>query len=477
MLSNVTLKLIDGVHVVVPDSLNLITPYILREQEDWFEDEIKFLRHLIQPGQKVIDIGANCGVYTLTMARLVGPAGQVWAFEPASSTANLLASGIAANNFTNVVLVRSALSSVPGTAQLSVNEHSELNGLVRGEHFTGAAETVPCVTLDGSMDSHGWKDIDFMKIDAEGEEANILHGGAKFLATESPLIQYEIKAGADLHMDLVRHFLQLGYRSYRLVPGLHLLVPFDEKEPVDGYLLNLFCCKPDKAARLAAAGFLLEAKNSAPPSHQPGVSGVSNGPGFDYTHGWQETLAKLPYGKLLSEWWAKQMADNQGNEVEEPLFHYGLSRDTSLSKAERFAALETSYLQFKRLCETQPVYLRLSSLARVALDYGARSVAVNALAQLCSLIFEQQQLTPAEPFLAPGVRFDSVSPPNQPSVANWVLAAALEELERNQVFSSYFSGMASLRRLEIIRDLGFGSDEMKRRLLLIKQRFGAESDP
>jgi hypothetical protein len=37
--------------------------------------------------------------------------------------------------------------------------------------------------------------------------------------------------------------------------------------------------------------------------------------------------------------------------------------------------------------------------------------------------------------------------------------------------------MASLRRLEIIRDLGFGSDEMKRRLLLIKQRFGAQSDP
>jgi FkbM family methyltransferase len=477
MLPNVTLKLVDGVRVVVPDSVNLITPYILREQEDWFEDEIKFLRHLIQPGQKVIDIGANYGVYTLTMARLVGPAGHVWAFEPASSTASLLASSIAANNFTNVVLVRSALSNVPGAAQLSVNEHSELNELVRGEHFTGASETVPCVTLDGSIDGYGWQDIDFMKIDAEGEEANILHGGAKLLATESPLIQYEIKAVKELHMDLVRHFLQIGYRSYRLVPGLDLLVPFDEKAPVDDYLLNLFCCKPDKAARLAAAGFLLEPKSTAPPSHQPGVRRVSSGSGFDDTHGWQETLAKLPYGKLLSEWWAKQMTGDQGKEVEEPLFHYALSRDTALSKAERFAALETSYLQFKRLCETQPVYLRQSSLARVAFDYGARSVAVNALAQLCSSIFQQQQLSPAEPFLAPGVRFDSVSPPNQQSVANWVLAAALEELERSQAFSSYYTGNSSLRRLEMIRDLGFGSDEMKRRLLLIKQRFGVQSGP
>ncbi len=252
MLSNITLTLVDGVHVVVPDSLSLITSYVLREQEDWFEDEIKFLRHLIGPGQRVIDIGANCGVYTLTMANRVGPAGHVWAFEPASSTANLLASSIAVNNFANVVLVRSALSNVPGTAQLSVHENSELNELVRGGHFAGATETVPCVTLDGSMDVYGWKDIDFIKIDAEGEEANILRGGANFLAAESPLIQYEIKAGTGVHMELVRQFLDLGYRSYRLVPGLDLLVPFDDKAVVDGYLLNLFCCKPDRAARLAA---------------------------------------------------------------------------------------------------------------------------------------------------------------------------------------------------------------------------------
>src|SRR5579872_223267 len=107
MPSNVTLELVDGVRVVVPDSLDLITPYVLQEQKDWFEDEIKFLRRLIRPGQKVIDIGANCGVYALTLARLVGPTGRVWAFEPASGTANLLASGIAANNFTHLELIRS----------------------------------------------------------------------------------------------------------------------------------------------------------------------------------------------------------------------------------------------------------------------------------------------------------------------------------------------------------------------------------
>ncbi|MBK7673942.1 MAG: hypothetical protein IPJ27_03790 [Candidatus Accumulibacter sp.] len=61
MTATATLTMVDEVRVVVPDSLDLITPYVLLEQQDWFEDEIKFLRHLLQPGQKVIDIGANYG--------------------------------------------------------------------------------------------------------------------------------------------------------------------------------------------------------------------------------------------------------------------------------------------------------------------------------------------------------------------------------------------------------------------------------
>jgi hypothetical protein len=43
MTSTAVFTLVDGTKVVAPASLNLITPYVLREQHDWFEDEIKFL--------------------------------------------------------------------------------------------------------------------------------------------------------------------------------------------------------------------------------------------------------------------------------------------------------------------------------------------------------------------------------------------------------------------------------------------------
>jgi hypothetical protein len=71
--------------------------------------------------------------------------------------------------------------------------------------------------------------------------------------------------------------------------------------------------------------------------------------------------------------------------------------------------------------------------------------------------------------LAPGERFDTMSPGKL--IADWVAAAALEELERNQSFSSFYSPQISRERLKIIRDLGFGSAEMKRRLDLLQRRF------
>jgi hypothetical protein len=111
-----TFEIAGGARIVTPDSMSLVTPYVLYEQQDWFEEEIGFLRSFLQPGCRAIDIGANYGIYTLSIAKAVGPTGAVWAFEPASSTAAFLEQGIAANGFQQVTLERSAVSCECGTA-------------------------------------------------------------------------------------------------------------------------------------------------------------------------------------------------------------------------------------------------------------------------------------------------------------------------------------------------------------------------
>jgi FkbM family methyltransferase len=466
MTSPITLRLHDDVQIVVPNSLNLITPYVLQEQEDWFEDEIKFLRCLLQPGQKIIDIGANYGVYTLSMAKTVGATGKIWSFEPASSTASFLAAGIEANDFKQIVLEQSALSNACGEAKLSLNTNSELNSLVH-EDSSGTTETVPLVTLDNCMNRYEWQEIAFVKIDAEGEEANILKGGQRFFSELSPLVQYEIKAGLDVHLELVQNFADMGYKSYRLVPGLNLLVPFDP-ESLDGYLLNLFCCKPDCAQKLIQQGYLLDIDSYSSQPDQELLSKISEQIKTKNEYSWQHTIAKLPYGLELNSLWEQTMASDNNADLKQLLSYYSFSCEVEVSNSERFTALQASFSGLLTLCNQRTSYSLLASLARVATDFGARSIAVKALIMITESIFSGDEIDISEPFFIPGNRFETLCPDSD---GNWYFAAVLEELERLESFSSFYMGSAALPRLELLRDLGFSSNEMERRLKLLQQRF------
>src|ERR1700704_3975027 len=128
-LDALELELSDGVTLAVPASLESITTYILLEQETWFEKELIFLRHWLQPGMTAIDIGANLGAYSLPMARLVGPTGHVFAYEPGSETRALLERSRELNAAFSLQISAFALSDAPREGRLVFGHSSELNAL------------------------------------------------------------------------------------------------------------------------------------------------------------------------------------------------------------------------------------------------------------------------------------------------------------------------------------------------------------
>ena len=65
----------------------------------------------IQPGDTVLDLGANIGYFTLLFAKLVGNNGIVFAFEPEPQNIALLTKNIKINNYKNVTLVPKAVSN------------------------------------------------------------------------------------------------------------------------------------------------------------------------------------------------------------------------------------------------------------------------------------------------------------------------------------------------------------------------------
>src|SRR2546428_4503951 len=63
------------------------------------EDEVRFVRSVLAPGDTAVDVGAHIGFFTMHMAALVGSAGTVYAFEPFDANADLLERSIAENRF------------------------------------------------------------------------------------------------------------------------------------------------------------------------------------------------------------------------------------------------------------------------------------------------------------------------------------------------------------------------------------------
>lgn len=215
----------------VPADLNCISTYVLLEQGRWFEKEIDFIYQFATPGMTALDIGANVGVYTLPLAKLVGPTGQVVAYEPGTMNRRHLEQSLIMNQRNNVVISRAALSDCAGTGWLQIERSGQLNQLVTRPVDSVAVESVEVSTLDAELDRFNWTQVDFMKIDAEGQEAAIINGGQRFFETYSPLILFEVKHQLVINHSLIGDFKGLGFEIYRLLGDGSMLVPVDDTEP------------------------------------------------------------------------------------------------------------------------------------------------------------------------------------------------------------------------------------------------------
>ena len=438
--------------VVVPGDATLITPYVLIEQRDWFETEIKFLRKWLKPGMRTMDIGANYGLYTLTMAKGIGPQGKQIAVEPTPNTAACLRESLAHNHFENTTLVECALSNRAGNAVLQMMSNSELNTLAESEKTGEDSIEVTVNTLDAvaaPLDG-----VDFIKLDAEGEEERIIEGGLQTLRASSPLIMFEVKHGTSVNHSLLSTFQRLEYGLYRLIPGLDLLAPFDIAVDLDSHLLNLFACDSKRAQRLSEEGVLV-------PSD---VSDVSLPPASAAS---EATSAKaLPYFHELGANWANaaKVAGSQHHDL--ALVDHGLAHATDdFGANERYALLLRALHHINEAIDVLETIPRLLTLARIRAELGQQDQAVKTLDRLVELL-EKGSANLTEPFLSPSPEFDPIVPGN--AVSSWCLSAVLTQRELLGHYSTYYTGAKSVPRLERLMSLGFASPEMQRRLILAK---------
>ncbi|TBR20121.1 FkbM family methyltransferase [bacterium] len=141
-----------------------------------------------QPGQCVLDAGANIGVYATFAARRVGPEGTVAAFEPHPGNCSVLRENAARNGLAWLKVFEAALDEKPGEAELFVHERAINHSLVRR---TGRSVRVRVTTIDAAVAELALKRLDILKIDTEGNVAGILRGARETLKRFRPRIAFE----------------------------------------------------------------------------------------------------------------------------------------------------------------------------------------------------------------------------------------------------------------------------------------------
>lgn len=147
---------------------------------------------LCRPGDCVLDIGANVGDWTMPIALRVGPTGRVLAFEPVPYLAETIAKTARINRHDWVEVHRLALGAADGTSEFSVergNSGGSRLGRCEGDF---SLIHVPVRRLDGLLAGRPDIDrIDFIKIDVEGHEIEVLEGARDTLTRFRPPLVLE----------------------------------------------------------------------------------------------------------------------------------------------------------------------------------------------------------------------------------------------------------------------------------------------
>lgn len=199
--------------------------------------ECIFLERYLRKGDKVIDAGANVGLYTLFLAHLVGPDGEVVAFEPGSKAVARLRENLLVNALSNVRVVEAAVADYEGTAQF--NQDEDAANTFAALRTSKASSEVQVVRLDDDL-THGQFAV--CKLDVEGAEPGALRGAERGLSNGNPAVWLIELTNRTLRrdgstVDQVTDWLAArGYELWEFDPVTNSLLPWIMKDRKPGHV-------------------------------------------------------------------------------------------------------------------------------------------------------------------------------------------------------------------------------------------------
>lgn len=177
--------------------------------------KINLFRQILRPGMVVADVGANIGFFSTVFAKLVGPRGQVYAFEPDQLNFKHLKQ--VTTSISNIHPIQNAVGQHSGKVKLYVSEALNVDHQTYDNGEGRRCHDVPCISLDSYFKG---RQVDLIKIDTQGFDFQVILGAQKMLSRSSaPKIMSEFwpyglsQAGykPEAYIDLLT---RLGYKIF-----------------------------------------------------------------------------------------------------------------------------------------------------------------------------------------------------------------------------------------------------------------------
>lgn len=149
-------------------------------------------------GGMAIDVGAHKGAYTFWLARAVGRNGRVLAVEPQEHVAAALRRSLRAWGFSQAEVIQAAASNRSGQGRIHIPRDSTHGASLHELGPDRVVDVVPVrlLTIDELVADEGLPRLDFVKIDAQGAELEIVEGGLATFARHHPSLLVEAEARA-----------------------------------------------------------------------------------------------------------------------------------------------------------------------------------------------------------------------------------------------------------------------------------------